>query len=69
MTILVECGVEVLFNGLPEAAITGSSSLKTANASFGLVFTGDGGQILTNVDASCIGRNGYCTLSYPVKES
>ena len=69
MTILAECGVEVLFNGLPEAAITGSSSLKTANASFGLVFTGDGGQILTNVDASCIGRNGYCTLSYPVKES
>ena len=69
MTILAECGVEVLFNGLPEAAITGSSSLKTANASFGLVFTGDGGQILTNVDASCIGKNGYCTLSYPVKES
>ena len=69
MTILAECEVEVLFNGLPEAAITGSSSLKTANASFGLVFTGDGGQILTNVDASCIGRNGYCTLSYPVKES
>lgn len=69
MTILAECGVEVLFNGLPEAAITGSSSLKTANASFGLVFTGDGGQILTNVDASCIGRNGYCTISYPVKES
>ena len=69
MTILAECGVEVLFNGLPEAVITGSSSLKTANASFGLVFTGDGGQILTNVDASCIGRNGYCTLSYPVKES
>ena len=69
MTILAECGVEVLFNGLPEAAITGSSSLKTANTSFGLVFTGDGGQILTNVDASCIGRNGYCTLSYPVKES
>ena len=69
MTILAECGVEVLFNGLPEAAITGSSSLKTANASFGLVFTGDGGQILMNVDASCIGRNGYCTLSYPVKES
>ena len=69
MTILAECGVEVLFNGLPEAAITGSSSLKTANTSFGLVFTGDGGQILMNVDASCIGRNGYCTLSYPVKES
>ena len=69
MTILAECGVEVLFNGLPEAAITGSSSLKTANASFGLVFTGDGGHILTNVDASCIGRNGYCTISYPVKES
>lgn len=70
VTILEESHLEVLFRNVPKSAFNVGSALHNGYESFGHVFiTSNSTEIRLNAPSGLVGKNGYCTFSYPVAES
>lgn len=70
MTILETCNVEVLFRNVPKSVIGATCPLCNGKETFAQVFISPNStKIEINASTELIGKNGYCTLSYPVADS
>lgn len=70
MKILEACSVEVIFKALPKSAIGVTRPLCNGKESFAQIFISpNSSNIAVNASADLVGKNGYCSLSYPVAES
>lgn len=70
MKILEACSVEVIFEALPKSAVGVTSPLCNGKESFAQIFISpNSSNIAVNASADLVGKNGYCSFSYPVAES
>lgn len=69
MKINAACSVEKLFEGLPKSMVGVTTNLCNGAESFGQVFVSPNNTVVSlNANASVVGKNGYCSFSYPVAE-